>query len=233
MPAISDTRKVTVAFVLKLDDLETGFAVQGDSSLKVISSDGLYTPIIKPGGYFVFTNNCPDTIKITSDKYQSAIIRAEARDHEVFRLWLIPSKFAGGRHVYKADKMMHIAFYDFEDDYENDCSYALGEDLVSGSSEVILRKSDYKDITNQYHVVTDSENQQNVVFITKNLGEGRYRLANASVKTYKAETARFIPLHRISQGEIIISDNAKTMLTFCDNELNIINPENQYERNDY
>ena len=227
MPTISDTRTVFVALILKLEDFETGFPIQGDSSLKVVSSEGLYTPIIKSGGYFVFTNNCPDAIKITSDKYQTAIITTKACEQRVFRLWLMPSSFAGGRHVYKADKMMHIAFPDFE----NDFGYALSEDLLSGACEATLSKSDYKDITNQYHVVTDNENRQEIVSITKNLGEGRYCLASAPTQTYKAETARFIPLHRISQGEIIIPDNAKTMLIFCDNQLSTINLDNQLQRN--
>jgi hypothetical protein len=195
-----ESRNVRAALVMRLDDILTGYAVTGDRSLKVASEDGFSWPVVKPDGYIVFAGARPEAVRITSERYQPALIGTGGHAGAVLRLSLIPRGYQGK--TLSVGGEAHVGFAG------NGEGYALSGALPPGSADIAPQKDDFRDITDQYHALVPAEGEPEAVYITKNLGGGRYALKEPLKREIPARGTRLIPLRHVMGGEIPVPPGA-------------------------
>ena len=202
MTTIQDSRKVSVALVIRLDDFTTGYAITNDKMLKIISADGFFLPVIKPDGYFVFTNHRPEAVRITSDKYQSVLLSTDNHAGTVLRLSIISKDYCGN--TFTLDGEAHVGFGG------NGAGYFLSSAVTTDFAAITPQKDDLRDITDLYHALISSDGNAESVFVTKNLGNGQYALQEPPKRDYPARGTRLFPLYRVMGGEIPIPSGVET-----------------------
>jgi hypothetical protein len=208
MMLIENALKVNVTLVLKLEDFITGYPLSGGGGLKVISGDGFLSPVVKPNGYFVFTNRRPKSVLVCSDKYRDAEIFTEGHTGTVLRLSLIPRKLPGK--TLELDGEAHIGF---------GAGYALAGAVKAGGTEIMPQKDDLIDITDLHCVLLKSDGNAEVIYLAKNLGGGRYAPAEAPKHAYPARGTRLIPLHRVIGDKAPVPAGATATYILSDGEL--------------
>ncbi|MDR2356329.1 MAG: hypothetical protein LBE16_09095 [Clostridiales Family XIII bacterium] len=213
MPTIRDTRKVRVSLVLRLDDFTTGYAIADDRTLKVVSEDGFFLPTVKPDGYFVFTNHRPEAVRITSDKYRGAVLGTEGHAGIVLRLSLIPRDCRA--ETIAVDGEAHVGFGG------NGAGYALSAAVTAGGADIRPQNEDLRDITDLYHALIVPQETPEAVYVTKNLGGGRYALHDPPKRDYPARGTRLLPLYRVAGGAVPIPQSVETAYVLQNGNLDV------------
>lgn len=214
MIRIENALKVQVVLVLKLCDFVTGMSVAGGNGLEVKSGDGFFKPVVKPDGYFVFTGHRPDSVRITSKKYNDILIDTKEHNDTVLRLSLVPRE--SGAKGLTVDKESHIGFGG------KGAGYQLAGVLTKDSSGIRLQKDDLNDITDLFHVLISSDGEAESVYLTKNLGGGHYALKTPPVRDYPVRGTRLIPLSRIMDGSFPVREDADTVYILSGGKLEIV-----------
>lgn len=191
---IRETRRVSLAFAFRPDNFSTGRpAWPDDESLRVSSGDGLIRALPKDDGYFIFAGTRPDTIHVTSGMYEGFPFALNDCPVNILRVFLIPRNPAG-RCVslrLESSQCAHIGFYGEK------TGYTLLPETTAGSSKITLNKDDFAEITGLFHALVHSGETERPVFVSDNLGYGRYRLLEPFPENYPIRGTRLLPLLRI------------------------------------
>lgn len=191
---MQETRRVSLSFAVRLDDFSTGQPVwPSDGSIQVFSGDGFFRALPKDNGYFIFTGTRPDSIHVTSGMYEDFTFSPQDGSIAILRVSLIPRN-PSGRCVslpLESGRCAHIGFYGERK------GYALLPETAAGSPEITLNKDDYADLTGLFHVLMHGKVEAHPVFVTDNLGYGRYRLSEPFPENYPERGTRLLPLFRI------------------------------------
>lgn len=191
---LSETRRVSLAFAVRPDDIFTGRpALHRDGNLRVFSGDGLFRALPKDDGYFVFTGTRPDKIRVISGIYEDFSFALHDSSINILRVSLIPRNPAG--HCVslplEAGQCAHIGFFGEK------TGYTPLPETAAGSQEIAMNKDDFADLTGLFHALIHSGNTARPVFVTDNLGYGRYRLSEPFPGDYPVRGTRLLPLFRV------------------------------------
>lgn len=223
---IQETRRVSLAFAVRPDDISTGRpAWPDDGSLSVFSGDGISRALPKEDGYFIFTGSRPYSFRVNSRMYESFSFGLQDCSADILRVFLIPLRPAG--HCFSitlgSGRCAHIGFYG------DKTGYSLSHKTVAGSLEIMLNKDDFTDLTGLFHILTNSELAACPVFICNHLGYGRYLLSNPYPADYPIRGTRLLPLFRIVGNggnlRIPVPDGSKGAYLLQDGQLKKISKE--------
>lgn len=192
---IQETRRVSLAFAVRPDDISTGRPVfPDDKSLKVFSGDGLFRALPKDDGYFIFTGTRPDSISIVTEIYEDVSFSLRDYSANVMRVFMITRKPASRCVSLKLEsgEIAHIGFYGEK------TGYALLPETAAGSFEITLNKDDYADLTGLFHALVNGDIPACAVYVSDNLGYGRYRLSEPFPENHSIRGSRLLPLFRIA-----------------------------------
>lgn len=191
---MQETRRVALAFAVRPEDILTRLpAWPADKSLKVFSGDGLSRALPKDDGYFIFTGTRPDSIRVTSGMYEDFFFTPDCTSANALRVFLIPRRSAGRCVILPlgSGECAHIGFYGEKS------GYPLMPESVSASLEITLNKDDYSELTGLFHVLIHGDKPTHSVYVSENLGHGRYRLSDPLPADYPLRGTRLLPLFRI------------------------------------
>ena len=190
---MKEMRETTVTLVLRLEDFTTGRLLTPDDI--TVSGDSGYTcPIFKEDGFFVFTGIWPESVVVSSETYLSIAVSPVPDHSGVYRLALLPASVRQSVHELQLNQSEIV----FAGCGGPRAGYVPTEDINENTLEIALQKSDMTDITSAWHLLLGRDDSEpEPVFITQNLGYGKYRLLSPVQKTYAARGCRLIPLHRL------------------------------------
>ncbi len=199
-------RTVTVSLVVRPDDFTTGRPVwPGDGTLRVISPGGV--PVAKNDGYFVFTDDRPENIRVTSELYHNVTLTV-AEGAGVLRVALIP-RHTGNKRYYELGSGAYVAF-----------SAARGGYTLTASTEagvITLHKEDRVDLTDLWCVITTPDGAETPVTIYTAHGRGRYTLSETASFPLRS---RLLPLYYVPEGQNLpVPVDARFLYLLRDGEL--------------
>lgn len=150
---------------LRLSELWTGRPVE--DGVTALGSFG-ERPVRKPGGVFVFTGESPECVRIKSKAYSDTELTVTSSRA---RLFLVRRDEAGCRLSLKPGETVRLLLPGLG-------GYSPSSDAEPGDTEIALYKTDFKDITWQYHapVFRDSGGLGEPFMITGHKGHGVYTL---------------------------------------------------------
>lgn len=183
-----------VSLVLRVEDFETGF-VLSPKEISLSADNGYRLPVYKPDGYFVFINERPQTVCISSEHYAPVAFTPDGDTPGVFRIALTPRAAALARiFPLPPGEVLFVGL----GLANRRAGYALMADASGGAREITLQKNDMHDLTDMWHKLSNqADGLCEPVYLAGSMGHGKYRLRGPLRRGYAAREGRLLPMKRV------------------------------------